>query len=477
MNTISHLKSYPLSACSILLGPVIGFPLTIYHSGATGFDFLVMLHHRKNFPKYNEFKKKVIHHLKWTEISLLRSIPIIGGIAAIKIQKKMRKKEDYLIISTNELSHPSGPIEEKSKKNFDNYLSFHSSSTDSLSCDIDYEKLQKKSKLNRESLDSIIQTVRFRYNPLFPPLKGSENYKISANLELIYLNDKEFVIRREKIGQGSYKKIYYAVKCNFVNSQIKKRALVKTTDFRVIKETRIMHKFSHLENIVKPPEYIGISSDAVHLLLSLYDGDGTNVEGDHNKVRVALGLAKGVAVLHQANYVHGDIKLGNIFIKYHNKEKQRVSIVDLGDLGFTKKEHKTTRVTGSFPCLAPEFSQLSKEKRGCNKQTDLWALGITICELFYDIPNFMYEISEKLLQIESFETQIKEAKSYLEKLTQSVVDQDLQEFPSLTLGKKNEKKIHKVIRNLLQINPESRIEINKVVATLNKIEKNISRLN
>jgi predicted ATPase/signal transduction histidine kinase len=95
------------------------------------------------------------------------------------------------------------------------------------------------------------------------------------------------------------------------------------------------------------------------------------------RLRLAVGLADTVSRLHRHGLVHRDIKPGNILVTEHDGARLT---------GFAHAVHKTQQslatdvIAGTLPYIAPE--QTGRMNRPIDGRSDLYALGVTLYELF-----------------------------------------------------------------------------------------------
>ncbi|KAM0885506.1 hypothetical protein ACQ4PT_030295 [Festuca glaucescens] len=87
--------------------------------------------------------------------------------------------------------------------------------------------------------------------------------------------------------------------------------------------------------------------------------------------RYAADVATGLAYLHGAGTVHGDVKARNIVIGADGRAK-------LADLGCARKSSASGKIIGGTPAfMAPEVAR--GEEQG--PAADVWALGCTVVEM------------------------------------------------------------------------------------------------
>ena len=118
-----------------------------------------------------------------------------------------------------------------------------------------------------------------------------------------------------------------------------------------------------------------------------------NMGSKVTRAKIADQLVKGLTALHAAGIGHFDIKPDNILLDAKNN-------VFIGDFGFAKT--KGTPIVGFYGSeryLAPEI--LKREKY--DEKVDIWAMGLTIYELFEGRYAFFFanSMDELLPQIEN----------------------------------------------------------------------------
>ncbi|KAI8491725.1 hypothetical protein Bbelb_305300 [Branchiostoma belcheri] len=88
---------------------------------------------------------------------------------------------------------------------------------------------------------------------------------------------------------------------------------------------------------------------------------------------MAIQLCEGLRTIHDAGYIHRDLKLTNILITAGD-------VVKLADVGVTKREVAVTgTITGTATYAAPEV----KERKVCDKSADIYSLGLILWEMWY----------------------------------------------------------------------------------------------
>ncbi|KAF8403551.1 hypothetical protein HHK36_011655 [Tetracentron sinense] len=94
------------------------------------------------------------------------------------------------------------------------------------------------------------------------------------------------------------------------------------------------------------------------------------------RVKIALGAARGLNYLHQYNIIHRDMRPNNILVTHDHEPL-------LGDFGLARTQHEEsdnsteTRVVGTFGYLAPEYAESGK----VSTKTDVYSFGVVLLEL------------------------------------------------------------------------------------------------
>lgn len=142
-----------------------------------------------------------------------------------------------------------------------------------------------------------------------------------------------------------------------------------------------------------------------------------------------LDVARGVDYLHKMKVIHRDIKPENLLIDYHGHIK-------ISDFGWSVHAPSMKRMTmcGTLDYLSPEMITSGTKH---NDAVDLWCLGVLLFELLVGTPPFESPTSGETHQ--------------------RILKVDLK-FPDyISKGPQD------LIRQLLQRNPEKRLELGKVM--------------
>lgn len=107
------------------------------------------------------------------------------------------------------------------------------------------------------------------------------------------------------------------------------------------------------------------------------------------KIELAINIANGVKTLHDLKLIHRDIKPKNIILVRDANNKLIGKLTDFTSIKNLKQEQikKTKKLLGTINFLTPEniSSHSNKEYLTIGEFTDIYALGITLYELFYEL--------------------------------------------------------------------------------------------
>ena len=103
----------------------------------------------------------------------------------------------------------------------------------------------------------------------------------------------------------------------------------------------------------------------------------------NTNLRIAEQLLDVLSYIHQNNIVHRDIKPANIFTERDETGKINVRV---GDFGLHTKGNWTINTGGGTPYyMSPE----ALESKFSRPSMDVWAMGVTLVELFYPFDSEM----------------------------------------------------------------------------------------
>ncbi|XP_027909656.1 probable serine/threonine-protein kinase PBL26 [Vigna unguiculata] len=108
------------------------------------------------------------------------------------------------------------------------------------------------------------------------------------------------------------------------------------------------------------------------------------------RIKVAIGAAKGLLYLHQNNIIHRDMRPSNILVT-HDYEAM------LGDFGLARTEQMdslySTDIVGTIGYLAPEYAESGK----MSTKTDVYAFGVVLLQLITGMRTADKRLGEKSL--------------------------------------------------------------------------------
>ncbi|KAI6217822.1 Protein kinase domain-containing protein [Aphelenchoides fujianensis] len=186
-----------------------------------------------------------------------------------------------------------------------------------------------------------------------------------------------------EVGSGSFGNVYFAH-----DRETKETVAVKKMHFggkdalekwqEIVKEVRFL-RFVHHPHIVEyrncylkdqtcwlVMEYcIGSASDIIHVFKEQLVEDAIG--------EICFQTLLALQYIHEKNYIHRDVKAGNILIT-------DAGIVKLGDVGSATLQSPANTFVGSPYWIAPEVIT-AMDNGQYNDRVDIWSLGITCIEL------------------------------------------------------------------------------------------------
>ena len=189
----------------------------------------------------------------------------------------------------------------------------------------------------------------------------------------------------EKIGGGGMGVVYQAE-----DIKLKRTVALKflphefsddlTAKKRFIQEAQSASSLDH-PNICTIHEIGETDEGQLFIAMACYDGETLKHRIEkgpleiHEAIRIALGIAQGLAKAHSKGIVHRDVKPANIFITADDQ----VKILDFGlaMLASSTRLTKTESITGTAAYMSPEMVR-SEEM---DHRTDIWSLGVVFYEM------------------------------------------------------------------------------------------------
>lgn len=211
-----------------------------------------------------------------------------------------------------------------------------------------------------------------------------ERREENTQIDTVSQMDAEIALKNE-IGAGTFGKVYkttyngrtYAVK-KFTYSN----EPLHLTTVREIKALRSI-KSDYVLNINK----ILIHKYEIMLLLPYYDSDLYRLIGDENFTITNIKdifrqILKGVQAIHNAGYIHRDLKTANILINKYS-ESYDACICDFGMARIRNPEMTPNMITLWY--RSPEILLGSTRY---TRSSDIWSLGCILLEFFKKKPVF-----------------------------------------------------------------------------------------
>ncbi|KAA8544521.1 hypothetical protein F0562_022533 [Nyssa sinensis] len=219
--------------------------------------------------------------------------------------------------------------------------------------------------------------------------------------------------------------------------------------------SRIRHK-----NVVL---LLGTCSEGSHrLLVYEYVCDGTLDEHlkEHScrtlnwgeRMKIAMGAARGLNHLHENNIIHRDMKPKNIFVTHDHEPL-------LGGFGVATTCHDSDqssdhRVIGTFGYLAPEYAESGK----ASIKTDIYSFGVVLLELITGQSSTDKRLGEKSLL--GWARPLLKQRNYPDLIDPSIISSHDREQSIWTV---------QVAEKCLSKDPQKRLSIDKVVSSLENI--------
>jgi|MDSY01.1.fsa_nt_gb serine/threonine protein kinase len=226
-----------------------------------------------------------------------------------------------------------------------------------------------------------------------------------------------------------------------IGHNLKSDRLMKVYGYSYSKDQTCLYLVMEYINSCDLHDYIGqyyerITSDK-HLYIDEY---GCYLMPSETKRSIILSLLKAIRSMHRENIVHGDLKPPNLSI--HREDKDIfLKIIDYGTC------HKSYLIQLDYCCGTDSYvSPEMNDKHILTHKTDIYAVGVIMTEIWCgSIKYFDY----------------KEARNYLLK--------------QLRIIKNDDPELEKIIKKCIEINPDKRPDIYKLIKVFTKYQDNKTR--
>ena len=179
-----------------------------------------------------------------------------------------------------------------------------------------------------------------------------------------------------------------------------------------------------------------------------------------NKISFAKEIAQGLAYLHAQSVLHRDIKPPNVLVD----DGMRMKLSDFGESrNFLPDENNMTTVGTNF-YIAPE---VFRGDTNYNEKCDVFGYGILLiamCCKEGDLRNFFVKELGRKVRINANYVSIEQAKGWVPKL-EGGVDFDLSDDEEFATG------FTKLIKTMIDLDPEKRPAMSLVVQALHNLER------
>lgn len=192
---------------------------------------------------------------------------------------------------------------------------------------------------------------------------NSNNSNNNNNNNEIKINESEFEINGELIGQGAEAKVYkstYQGKPTIIKYRFPKKYRHKQLDLKLRrnrskKEQKCINKSKNAGIKVPKLYYYDKANCAIHMefidlptvkcVINKYYDNKTQTYDKVKCSKILKEIGKNVAILHKNNLVHGDLTTSNLLIDEKKEDEVKIVMIDFGlSEGSTKIEDKAVDI-------------------------------------------------------------------------------------------------------------------------------------
>src|SRR3990167_5347846 len=254
----------------------------------------------------------------------------------------------------------------------------------------DNGRLVSPEVLNNVIKLNLLDTLNYRTSKTrFKNLKGDvPKFSIIKTPDGDYYSIYQGEQHKKHLGEGGFGSVKLAQ--NIITGEwVALKVMDSDKTSKNIKDAEVAN-LKNTDNYFHDSIYIGKKRSQYELLMKLAPGTGLfdlikdkKIPSLVDKLRIAIGCLKSIETLHKKNILHRDIKPSNFV---YDTEKGLISIVDFGLAIYGNLNQLCKKFGGTEAYHAPEQNAAYENKQAIpyNEKTEVYALGVTLVNLFYD---------------------------------------------------------------------------------------------